>query len=183
MRNYLFVYAKHFPSLCLAFPSLLPCFGTILGLSWGRRVIPGAPRGLGRWWRRRILLEGRTIILHILFLSLYSSHPSTEARRTKQGKCLTCFKWVLLYVFEAWLCEWKLWDWTMDWVHESFSSYCLGRRVEKWETLFLAFSFKIRKGGSIWSLCMGLKWWNRSLKWSILLSWVKRNSLFHMLIK
>ena len=71
--------------------------------------------------------------------------------------------------------------WNLDWVHESFlTSYCLGRKVDKGETLFLTFSLKIRKGESIWSLWMSLKYLIKSLKRSIMLSWVTWTSPFHM---
>ena len=70
---------------------------------------------------------------------------------------------------------------TMDWVYEpSLTSYRLGRKVEKGKTLFLAFSFKIRKEESIWSQWMSLKCWIKSLKRSIMPSWVTWTSPFHM---
>ena len=87
----------------------------------------------------------------------------------------SCFMNLKLFMW------WIMWDGTMDWVHESsLTSYFLGRKVEKGKILFLAFSFKIRKGESMWSLWMSLICWNKSLKRSIILSWVTWTSPFHM---
>ena len=76
---------------------------------------------------------------------------------------------------------WKMWYGTIDWVHESsLTSYCLGRKVEKGETLFLVFSFKIRKVESMWSLWINLMWLNNSFNRIIKLSWCQVSLSFLM---